>query len=393
MSSGAADPLALGQRVVAVLETGARTATYKLATLMALIDHCVERLPDDPGDALVVPLPDLAHRVIEIYWRQVRPFEGRALRQSTQPVARILRAVEELRRESGAARSGLALDIAKSRAPEVYARTRDDVMLTLVQQPVHRLQKLPGATSSDPFLYDDSWMHDQVRRRTVSRHGDAITLFPGVAFGLARLSGLLKPTLEILWVEDVRRMNRFLDAQVPDVAGHLFGRDRVALAPARTALKEVFGSTCFYCETSLPADNPVDHVLPWSRLGIDGLANLVLACGRCNNSKLHSLPALQHVDRALERDRATLEDMASEILWPTQYERVVSAARGLYLGEPTGSPTWHGRDSTVVLDLSSYSPWWIEYGGGHHLALWCGREAVASVRQGDASLQNRTESP
>ncbi len=33
--------------------------------------------------------------------------------------------------------------------------------------------------------------------------------------------------------------------------------------------------------------NPVDHLLPWSRLGIDGLANLVLACGRCNSSKLH----------------------------------------------------------------------------------------------------------
>ena len=40
MSEGAVDPLLLGQRVVAVLETGMRTATYKLATLMALIDQC-----------------------------------------------------------------------------------------------------------------------------------------------------------------------------------------------------------------------------------------------------------------------------------------------------------------------------------------------------------------
>ena len=39
------EPLALGQRVVAVLETGLRTATYKLATLMALVDHCIEYLP------------------------------------------------------------------------------------------------------------------------------------------------------------------------------------------------------------------------------------------------------------------------------------------------------------------------------------------------------------
>jgi hypothetical protein len=40
-------PLLLGQRVVAILQTGSRTATYKLATLMALIDLCVEHLPDN----------------------------------------------------------------------------------------------------------------------------------------------------------------------------------------------------------------------------------------------------------------------------------------------------------------------------------------------------------
>jgi HNH endonuclease len=366
MTSGAVDPLALGQRVVAVLETGARTATYKLATLMALIDYAVEHLPADPQDQLRVPLQDLAYRVIALYWHQVRPFEGQYLRQSTQPVARILRAVEELRSESGAGRLGLALDIAKSRAPEAFQRTIDTVLLTLVQQPVHRLQKLPGSTRSEPFLYDDSWMHDHVSRRSIREHGDAVEVFPGVAYSLARLSGLLKPTLEVLWVEDVRRMNRFLDQKVPDVAGHLFGRERLSLAPARSALKEAFGPACFYCDAPLPADNTVDHVLPWSRLGIDGLANLVLACARCNNSKLHSLPAVAHVDRVLARDKSTLEEIASAILWPTQYERVVSAARGLYLGEPAGTPTWWGVRSTVLLDLSTYAPWWVDYAGGHH---------------------------
>lgn len=33
------EPRLLGQRVVAILETGTRVATCKLATLMALIDH------------------------------------------------------------------------------------------------------------------------------------------------------------------------------------------------------------------------------------------------------------------------------------------------------------------------------------------------------------------
>ena len=101
MSGEVVDPLLLGQRVVAILETGLRTATYKLATLMALVEHCIENLPEQPGDALQVPLPDLAHRVLETYWRQVRPFDGHELRQSTQPRARILIATNQLRAAAG----------------------------------------------------------------------------------------------------------------------------------------------------------------------------------------------------------------------------------------------------------------------------------------------------
>jgi hypothetical protein len=91
----------IGQRIVAVLETGLRTATYKLATLMSLIDYAIEHTPENPQETLVVPIPDLAHRVLELYWRQVRPLEGKPLMQSTQRRARIPRAALELRRQAG----------------------------------------------------------------------------------------------------------------------------------------------------------------------------------------------------------------------------------------------------------------------------------------------------
>lgn len=349
------DPLALGQRLVAVLETGARVATYKLAALTALIDHCVEHLPEDPRDELVVPVRDLAERVVELYWHQVRPFENQELRQTTGSAARILRVVSTLRQTTGAGDTGMSTPVAIRRAPEAYEAAVAEVALVLVQQPLHRLQKLPSG-STDPFLYDDSWMHDKVSVRTIAKHGGALTLFPGVAFGLARISGLLKPALEILWVEDVRRLNKWLDAEVPDVAGHLFGRDRISLTPARMALKEAFGATCFYCTVPLPHDNPVDHVLPWSRVGIDGLANLVLACSRCNGDKRHALPSVGIVDRALSRDRQTLEQVADVISWPTQYDRVMAAARGIYRGQPEGTATWDGYQRSTRLDVV-HSSW------------------------------------
>jgi hypothetical protein len=351
------EPLLLGQRVVAILETGLRTATYKLATLMALIDHCIENLPDDRNDTLRVPIPDLAHRVLTIYWRQIRPFEGQELRQSTQLRARILVAASRFRSITGARTS---LDVAILRAPEAYQAAIDEIAICLAQQPLYRLQRLPGG-AGEPFLYDDSFLHDDISRRRLREHGDCIELKPGVAHGLARLAGLLKPALEIMWVEDVRRMNKFLDAEVPDVAGHLFGRERIALAAVREPFKDAFGAHCFYCGTHLRPDNPVDHVLPWSLVGIDGLANLVLACARCNGDKRNSLPAVDIVDRVLARDRRVLEDIAAELEWPTQHDRVVAAARGLYRGQPSGVPTWSGYQQTAVLDIS-YPPWWIQLG-------------------------------
>jgi 5-methylcytosine-specific restriction endonuclease McrA len=357
VSGDAADPLVLGQRLVAILETGLRTATYKLATLLALIEHCIENMPERPGDVLRVPIPDLAHRVLEIYWPQVRPFDGHELRQSTQPRARILIATNALRDASALTRTGGSVDIARLRAPVAYRDAVEEITLCLARQPLHRLQKLPGSSQSDPFLYDDSFLHDQVTRSTLRAHGDAIELRRGVAYGFARLAGLLKPALEIMWVDDVRRMNEFLRSEVPDVAGHLFGRERTALTAVRGPFREAYGPHCFYCGAHLPTNNPVDHVLPWSLVGIDGLANLVLACARCNSDKAAALPAIAIVNRVLERDRRVLEQIASAIQWPTQHDRVVAAALGIYRVQPSGVPTWSGYRRTEQLDISFPLSW------------------------------------
>lgn len=359
MSEDIHDPLFLGQRLVAILETGQRDATYKLATLMALIDHSIENLPECPEDVLRVPLPELAHRVLALYWPQVRPFDGRELRQRrTGSIARIPDAARSLRETVGAGSSGLSLDVAILRAPAEYRRAIAKISLALAKQPLPRLQKLPGSPVSDPFLYDDSFLGENISMRLLESHGNAVTLRPGVAFALARLAGLLKPALAIMWVEDVRQMNKFLDANVPDVAGHLFGRERIPLTPVRQAFREAFGPHCFYCQAHLSADNPVDHVLPWSMVGLDGLANLVLACARCNGDKSSALPAVAIVDHVLKRDELVLEEIAREIEWPTQRARVVAAARGIFRGQPEGVAMWAGYHRTTRFDVA-FAPEWM----------------------------------
>jgi hypothetical protein len=119
---------------------------------------------------------------------------------------------------------------------------------------------------------------------------------------LARLSGLLKPTLELLWVQDVVKLNAGLVEEGQDVA------------------------------------------------------NLVPACERCNSDKSNALPAVATVTRVLGRDRAVLDQIGSEIGWPVQYERVCRAARGLYRGSPEGTPTWQSRGTFTALQLERV-PW------------------------------------
>ncbi|MGW0039262.1 HNH endonuclease domain-containing protein [Gordonia sp. NPDC003376] len=62
---------------------------------------------------------------------------------------------------------------------------------------------------------------------------------------------------------------------------------------------------------SCPAHGPaLLTVLPWSRVGVDGLSNLVLSCATCNGAKSDHLPAPDHVMPALDRGRDLLDPPA-----------------------------------------------------------------------------------
>ena len=274
----------------------------------------------------------------------------------------ILREVIRLRAASKVGDQHVALAVARLRAPVYYDATVTAIALTLVRQPLHRLQRT-GVDPSPTFLYDDSWMHDTLTTAQLAAQGGAIELYPGVAWSLARLSGLLKPALEVLWVDDVRRWNKGLVAHVPDIAGHLFGRDRVSLAPARVALLDAFGATCFYCGAAVGSQH----------LSITSCRGAVSAstdwpiswwpAARCNTNKSQILPATGIVERVVTRDRKLMERMATELGWPTQLDRVVAAARGLYRGQPPGTPLWSAFGRVAPIDLAWTTGWLLDLAG------------------------------
>lgn len=235
MPGPASDAELLYRKVVHLLQHGFRTATYKLATMMALVEFSSDSLARrSPRGEMRVPVTELARKVIELYWAQVRPFNGEILKQSTQSRSRILEAVVALQLVASPDGDKLSVDEAAQRAPEMYRRTVDTVSVALAQQPLPRLQRIAGAPQSLAFLYDDSFLHDNVSRAELEAHGNAVQLKPGVAEGLATAKKPLLRTLKSMWIDDVLRLNGIPAERRPSVAHHMFGPEHEFNDPAPT---------------------------------------------------------------------------------------------------------------------------------------------------------------
>ncbi|RVW11652.1 HNH endonuclease [Prescottella agglutinans] len=338
--------MALAQRLVALLETGQRQSTYKLATLMALIDACVENFPA-ADSTLAVPIQEIAHRVIAYYWNQSRPYDERGLLSQNKNGGRsIPDLIAPVRNTLMGQRVRTAEAAREAEAPE-YLRLARKVERIVAQLPLTHLQTVPARGSGvgrQDFIFDASRLHKKMTLAELDAHGP-IVLHAGVAKALRELAPLLKPMLEMLWATDVANMNRS-HLETDDIAGFLFGSDRTALTSLTPHLRDLQDNRCFYCDRTVQTAH-VDHVLPWSRIPIDGVANLVLTDDRCNLSKLASLPVPEHLSRALSRPALDLAEVSKMTRFPVLLDRTQRASLGLYGTIAPGSPLWQAPNRYV----------------------------------------------
>jgi 5-methylcytosine-specific restriction endonuclease McrA len=342
------DSSALIQRVLAVLDEGRRSATYKPALLLALVELAVERVQ---GLApLELPLDDIAERVMELYWPQTRPYtaaEG-ALRQATTPSSRIVDALIGLRRAAAAA-VNQSLGRVRIGHPVAYLTARDKIARALELQPIPRLQRPRGgrAAGEHPrFLYDD---HDFAPEKGWLRRREppVVRLLPGVADALARAAPLLRIATQEVWVREVAAINK-MQTQEQELRSFLFGADRVGLQQVADGMRDLGIADCFWCERRLGAAVEVDHVIPWSHFPNDDLFNLVLADRECNNSKRDRLVTAELVERWTQRELSALKGLAGELQWPFAPRRSGLVAASAYRYLPEGMPVWAGRDQVQI---------------------------------------------
>jgi 5-methylcytosine-specific restriction endonuclease McrA len=350
------DAIVFAEKVFALLDETRKTATYKLAVLLGLMDLCLEKVAPSGGPPEVVTTRELAEKVMEIYWPHALPFgsgkTAAVLRQATGGQAEILSLIEKARSSLG----DVSVPLMKVRisAARTYSRLLDQIEWKLIEMPLPRLQTI--GTTADPFLYQINW-DKSVRYRDIvcyqkehSGFDNRIILKPRVGEHLVRLNGLLRPLIHRRWAAMVAALNGQEDSRLEQF---LFGTDRINLSVTRIPLWELQEERCFYCDARIrePKQSHVDHFIPWSRYQENGLSNLVIADPKCNSDKSDFLAATEHMERWLDRFRDTsrmasgLRTLADAIKWDLSPQRTLNVGRGLYVRLRNDVKLWRlGRD-------------------------------------------------
>jgi len=329
----------LTERLLRVIDEGRRTATYKLALLLALMDQVAA----NPGrDEL--PTRSIAADVLTRYFAQARRYvaddgSGRELRQISMKASPPVRAAAELR-AAGESVGCRSIDEVRRRLPEQYEAALEVVEDTFVKYPIPLLQVV-GSTMV-PFLYEPDWP-EQTSVKKLRRTGlDRVRLLPGVADRLVGLGPLLRPLIELHWMRDVARWNR-LATEDERLRDHLFGADRTSFpTKLRDGLTDLQEGRCFYCDDRLDRRRDVDHFLAWSRWPNDAVENLVIA-DRCNGAKSDHLAATDHLHRWASHVVEHGDDLV-ELAGQTRSISDPGRTRGLiastYAHVAAGTPLW-----------------------------------------------------
>lgn len=286
-----------------LLDEGLFVSTYKFALLQALADLAVEWDHGPDGD-LRLPVPAIAEKFIEYYWRQALPFRSPVggdsaaiLLQSTDEQAAIIRSVADARTRYDGMIAAARQDITR------WAALRKKVAGVIRQMPLWKLQTI--AREPNEFLY----RQDEYRKAD-----DTILLLPGVAAALRNFHGLITTLIRGAWVDQVQRIpaNRVVLGDTASLTAFLFGSDRASLAAYKVVLRGHQKERCFFCGARVRGEGELDHFIAWSRYPVDLGHNFVFTDARCNRLKRDYLAHPVHLRHWREQNLDAGEALAAQ---------------------------------------------------------------------------------
>ena len=337
------------ERLLALLDSGRKSSTYKYALLLALIDAIASHTTPSGRAPRAVAAGDLAPRVIDLYWQQTRPWPGseHPLRQNSGGQAEIVRRVAEFR-ESAVGDRLAPFGQVRNAVPAAAGQLVADVRWKLIQMPIPKMQRAAG--SEEPFIYTIGWDDDITRGEAESEaFDDRLVLVESAGEHLLAMAPLIRPLVQRSWALEVAKLNHL---EADELEQYLFDPRRLALSRIHGDLRDLQSSRCFYCREPVASGGEIDHFIPWSRHFDNSIQNLVFAHGACNNSKRAFLASSEHLQRWIERTRRgePLEEIATRRSWESRPGETLAIARGSYLKLSDAAPLWSGRGNPPVME-------------------------------------------
>ena len=355
MNPSKIDPLALAQKCFALIDSAKKSGTYKYATILALL-NVIERSVDNHGQPTQkVMVSAVGREVMRLYWNQAVPFKGKTpLIQA--PQSDIVNKIVQYRIAQNLQLPRATLDQARHKDPNGFKNLERDIIKTVADMPIQRLQKFGEGNKSreELFLYHRSWKENLPKKQIDTAH---LILKPGVGDGLLLLSPLLRTQIENQWTGYVSDLNK-LDASA--LNDYLFGFMRSAVATFAKYLMPLQGGKCFYCGTGINKGSVhVDHVIPWSISHDDGLDNLVATCKECNSNKSSLLLGLLHLKNWSRRlvvgspENLAISKLAAKHKLHRDLNLTHNHARSAYRLAPPGTSVWDSHNKIAKIDKSA----------------------------------------
>ena len=316
------------QGILAIIDDASFTGTNKLSLLLVILDLA----PMVSKESRLMSLDDIVEKTLELHWnhsdvfaftdgtRQVKQL-GVLNRNNIEPVIQVERVKSTLE-------SSFKYEIARARADQnVWQEARRKIRSGLLKNPIKKLQNLPG--EHEPFLYE------------MSADKKHLQFFPGVIEDLVRWGGVLRPVIELHYLNFVLKANK-TESHQDDLYTFLFGEDR-SMPPltVRPRLWELQNKKCIY--SGEPLAKPIktkqqqlDHVLPWSRIRMSVIENFVLTDGETNGEKSALLLSADMLEKWLtfmDSKHDKLVEIAQEHAWPSDRNRVIQGLKALYSTE------------------------------------------------------------
>lgn len=276
-----------------ILDLSSKDNTYKFAFMRFLLDYCNE------NSETHVEFSTIAKYFFKYYWLQ----ECKSKFKQAPQIEKKPEIIKIIQKEFDKPFYPQTFDKISKENPQKLKKCVEKIVKLGFHNVTWRFQRLKTGVSVEEkkifFDYRISKVDSQNRKWIDLDAG--IDINPKAMEFFKKYNTVLRKAVNLEWARFLEKLNLGVPRLIQKVEGEII--PRTALGKYRKALEPYF-KNCYYCNTPLIKNQThVEHVIPFDYIAEDNIWNFILACQKCNCTKLGSLPPKKFLDELINRNK------------------------------------------------------------------------------------------